>query len=100
MMTLTMPIMSNTSPILNLAIVDWLELLRRQFSEILIPNAVLEELKVNEERPGSQAIREAISSGWIQLQEASNEPLAQLLKQSLDRGEAEASALAIELNAD
>jgi predicted nucleic acid-binding protein len=92
--------MSNTSPILNLAIVDWLELLRRQFSEILIPNAVLEELKVNEERPGSQAIREAISSGWIQLQEASNEPLAQLLKQSLDRGEAEASALAIELNAD
>ena len=95
-----MPIMSNTSPILNLAIVDWLELLRRQFSEILIPNAVLEELKVNEERPGSQAIREAISSGWIQLQEASNEPLAQLLKQSLDRGEAEASALAIELNAD
>lgn len=99
-MTLTMPIMSNTSPILNLAIVDWLELLRRQFSEILIPNAVLEELKVNEERPGSQAIREAISSGWIQLQEASNEPLAQLLKQSLDRGEAEASALAIELNAD
>lgn len=57
-------------------------------------------MKVNEERPGSQAIREAISSGWIQVQEASNEPLAQLLKQTLDRGEAEAIALAIELNAD
>jgi hypothetical protein len=60
----------------------------------------LEELKVNEERPGSQAIREAISSGWIQVQEASNEPLAQLLKQTLDRGEAEAISLAIELEAD
>jgi hypothetical protein len=60
-----MPVVSNTSPILNLAIVDRLELLHRQFSEIIIPNAVLEELKVNEERPGSQAIREAISSGWI-----------------------------------
>ncbi|MDX2211826.1 MAG: DUF3368 domain-containing protein [Oculatellaceae cyanobacterium bins.114] len=92
--------MSNTSPILNLAIVDQLELLRQQFGEILIPHAVLDELKVNEERPGSQAIRAAISSGWMKTQEVSNEPLAQLLKQTLDRGEAEAIALAIELKAD
>ncbi|MDJ0591543.1 MAG: DUF3368 domain-containing protein [Pleurocapsa sp. MO_226.B13] len=92
--------MSNTSSILNLAIVARLELLPQQFGKILIPNAVLEELKVNEERPGSQAIREAISSGWIQIQQVSNEPLAQLLKQTLDRGEAEAIALAIELKAD
>lgn len=95
-----MPVVSNTSPILNLAIVDQLELLRRQFGEILIPNAVLDELKVDEERPGSQAICEAIASGWIQVQEASKEPLVQLLKQTLDRGEAEAIALAIELKAD
>lgn len=95
-----MPVVSNTSPILNLAIVDQLELLRQQFGEILIPKAVLDELKVDEERPGSQAICEAIGSGWIQVQEASNEPLVQLLKQILDRGEAEAIALAIELKAD
>lgn len=60
----------------------------------------LDELKVNEERPGSQAIRAAISLGWIKTQEVSNEPLAQLLKQTLDRGEAEAIALAIELKVD
>lgn len=95
-----MPIVSNTSPILNLAIVDQLELLHQQFGEILIPHAVLDELKVNEERPGSQAIREAISSGWIHTQEVSNEPLAQLLKQTLDQGEASAIALAIGLEAD
>lgn len=95
-----MPVVSNTSPILNLAIVDRLVLLRRQFGEILIPNAVLDELKVDEERPGSQAIREAISSGWIKTQAVNNEPLAQLLKQTLDRGEAEAIALAIKLEAD
>jgi hypothetical protein len=88
-----MPVISNTSPILNLAIVDRMKLLRQQFGEILIPHAVLDELKVNEELPGSQAIREAISSGWIQIQAVSNEPLAQLLKQTLDRGEAEAIAL-------
>lgn len=95
-----MPVVSNTSPILNLAIVDQLDLLRRQFDEILTPNAVVDELKVDEDRPGSQAIRRAISSGWIQTQEVSNESLAQLLKQTLDRGEAEAIALAIELKAD
>ncbi len=95
-----MPIVSNTSPILNLAIVNRLTLLHQQFGEILVPNAVLDELKVSEERPGSQAMREAISSGWIQSQEVSNEPLTQLLKQTLDRGEAEAIALAIELKAD
>jgi len=95
-----MPVVSNTSPILNLAIVDQLELLRRQFDKILIPNAVLDELKIDEERPGSQAIRRAISSGWIQAQRVSNKSLAQLLKQTLDQGEAEAITLAIELNAD
>lgn len=41
-----MPVVSNTSPILNLAIVDQLVLLRRQFGEVLIPNGVLDELKV------------------------------------------------------
>lgn len=95
-----MPVVSNTSPILNLAIVNQLILLHRQFGEILVPSAVLDELKVTEERPGSQAIRDAISSGWIQSREVSNAPLAQLLKQTLDRGEAEAIALAVELNAD
>ena len=95
-----MPIVSNTSPILNLAIVNQLILLHQQFGEILVPSAVLDELKVNEDRPGSQEIREAISCGWIQSREVSNAPLAQLLKQTLDRGEAEAIALAIELEAD
>lgn len=95
-----MPVVSNTSPILNLAIVDQLDLLRQQFGEILIPNPVLDELKIGEERPGSQAIREAIASGWIQTQKVSNEPLAQLLKQTLDRGEAEAIALALKMKAE
>jgi uncharacterized protein len=95
-----MPVVSNTSPILNLAIVDRLILLYRQFGEVLIPGAVLEELKTGEERPGSQALREAISAGWLQVREVRNDAIAQLLKQTLDRGEAEAIALAMELKAD
>jgi uncharacterized protein len=42
-----MPAVSNTSPILNLAIIRQLDLLRRQFGEVLIPLAVLVELKVD-----------------------------------------------------
>jgi predicted nucleic acid-binding protein len=95
-----MPVVSNTSPILNLAIVDQLIFLHQQFGEILIPEVVLDELKINEERPGSQTIREAISSGWIQTRSVSHQPLAELLKQTLDKGEAEAIALAVELQAD
>jgi uncharacterized protein len=57
-----MPVVSNTSPILNLAIINQLVLLHQQFGEILVPNAVLDELKVSEERPGSQTIREVNSN--------------------------------------
>lgn len=95
-----MPVVSNTSPILNLAIIDQLDLLRQQFGEILIPSVVLDELKVGEARVGSQAIREAIALGWIRHQAVNNQPLAQVLKQTLDRGESEAIALAIELSAE
>ena len=38
---------------------DQLALLRQQFGQIQIPLAVLDELKIDEERPGSQAIQAA-----------------------------------------
>ncbi|MGF1496684.1 MAG: DUF3368 domain-containing protein [Elainellaceae cyanobacterium] len=95
-----MPTISNTSPILNLAIVGQLDLLRQQFGQILIPPAVLNELKVDEERPGSLVIRRAIADEWIQVQPISNQALVQLLRQTLDGGEAEAISLTVELQAD
>jgi predicted nucleic acid-binding protein len=95
-----MPTVSNTSPILNLAIVDRLALLRQQFGQIQIPPAVLDELKIDETRPGSQAIQAAIDTGWIQVQPVSNLPFVQLLRQTLDGGESEAIALALELQAE
>ncbi len=87
-----MPVVSNTSPILNLAIINQLIILQQQFGEILIPSAVLDELKISEERPDSQAIREAISAGWIQSRVVSYEPVAQLLNHTLDIGLSEAIA--------
>lgn len=95
-----MPVVSNTSPILNLAIVDQLKMLRQQFGQIQIPAIVLEELKVDEERPGSQSIQAAIDDGWIKVQSVGDQSFVQLLRQSLDGGEAEAIALALELRAE
>lgn len=40
-----MPVVSNTSPISNLALIERLDLLRDQFGTILIPEAVERELK-------------------------------------------------------
>lgn len=95
-----MLVVSNTSPILNLAIVGQLDLLRQQFGQIQIPPAVVDELKIDEERPGSQSIQAALTAGWIQVQPFSNQSLVQLLRQTLDSGEAEAISLALQLQAD
>lgn len=99
-MTSPMLVVSNTSPILNLAIINQLFLLQQQFGKVLIPKAVVEELKISENRPGSAIIQDAIASGWIEVQEAHDQSLTRLLKQTLDQGESEAISLALELNAD
>jgi len=95
-----MPVVSNTSPIMNLAIIGELSLLRDQFGEVLIPRAVLEELRVEEDLPGSQSVRDALKSGWIRMQTVDHYPLVKAMQRDLDKGEAEAIALAIQLNAD
>ncbi len=95
-----MPIVSNTSPILNLAIIGRLFLLHQQFGTIQIAKAVFEELRVNEDLPGSDVIREAIAREWIVVTQVEATPLVQLLRQSLDPGEAETIALALAVQAD
>lgn len=95
-----MPVVSNTSPVLNLAIIGWLSLLREQFGEIWIPTVVLEELRVEEDLPGSQAVREAIEAGWLRVEEVKDQALAQVLQRDLDRGEAEAIVLAVRVKAE
>lgn len=95
-----MPIVSNTSPILNLAIIHQLDLLRQQFARILIPPAVLAELRVETDFPGAQAVRQAIQDRWLGVVELKNVHLAHALALELDGGEAAAIALAIELKAN
>ena len=94
-----MPAVSNTSPLLNLAIVDQLHLLRQQFPELLIPPAVREELRADEQRLGSSLLRAALDDGWLRVVELDNPAAAQAFGEQVDRGEAEAIALALQLKA-
>lgn len=95
-----MLVISNTSPLLNLAIIEHLFLLKDQFGEIIIPDAVKNELRINENLPGSQLLKEALDAGWIKVRIANDKVLIQLLRRELDQGEAEAIALAVQLKSD
>ena len=91
-----MAVVSNTSPILAISAIDHLNLLQKQFNEVLIPEAVLAELKTETDFRGTKAIREALQDGWLKVQRIQNIRLAQALAMELDYGEAEAIALALE----
>jgi len=91
---------SNTSPISGLAYIGRLSLLRSQFTEIWIPPAVLRELKAHPDTSASTAIESAIHNNWIQLGTPSRSHLLLTLSYRLDLAEAEAIALATQINAD
>jgi len=95
-----MPVVSNTSPLLNLAIIGQLSLLNEQFGTILIPQAVREELRIENDLLGSRVIQEAIEVGWIQIEEVKDRPFVKILQRELDKGEAETIALALESGAE
>ena len=94
-----MLVVSNTSPILNLAIIDRLSLIREQFTTVIIPKGVLEELRVGENLPGSKKILEALDAKWLQVEEVQDSAMLRILKRELDSGEAEAITLALETRA-
>ena len=94
-----MPVVSNTSPLLNLAIIGHLSLIHEQFGEIWIPQAVRGELRVEESLPGSHVMHEAIEKGWLRIEKVKDQQLVKVLQNDLDKGEAEAIALALQFNA-
>lgn len=95
-----MLVVSDTSPLLNLAIIGRLSLIRDQFNQVVVPLSVFEELKANENLPGSAYLKMAIDEGWILQRSVIQEPSLQLLLRDLHRGEAEAIALGLQAKAD
>jgi len=90
-------VVSNTSPLTNLAAIGQFDLLRRLYGELHIANGVWDELNANGKRwPGADNVAGA---NWIERHTIQNQALVDALSSDLDHGEAESIALAKELNA-
>jgi len=93
-----MKVVVASSVLISLSAINQFELLRKRFSEVIIPRAVQEEVLIEGKgRPGSQEVQ---SSDWIRALEVQDRVFVQLLEVEPDRGESEVIALACELNAD
>ena len=93
-----MLIVSDTSPIINLAAINHLYLLPELFGRIIIPQIVYQEIVID--GAGESGSDDIQTAQWVEVQSCTNQDIITLLSNELDPGEAEAIALALELNAD
>ena len=90
-------VVTNTTPLISLALIGKLELLRTLYGEVVVPRAVYTEVLAGGlSHPGREAVRLA---DWLRVQELKDTSRAALVA-DLDRGEAEVIALAQEIGAD
>ena len=93
-----MSIVSNSSPLINLSRIGQLDLLYKLYKELVIPEAVRQEIVVKGAgQPGAEEIKDAT---WIETRSAKNRQLVRSLQQELDAGEAEAIALSLEVESE
>lgn len=93
-----MSVVSNTSPIINLAAIGQLHLLRAVYSRLVIPQAVYREIVIA--GPALPGAVEAVTEGWIESRTIAFPAELRYLQTILDQGEAEAILLALDIPAD
>ena len=93
-----MTVISNTSPILNLAAIGEVKILERLYSSILVPSAVADE--VQRLRATQSRFRTADLPAFVEMAVLQNPHLAIALTGEVHMGEAAAIALAVERRAD
>ena len=90
--------MCNSSPLIHLARIGELELLRDLFEEVLVPEAVYRECVIEgRDRDDASKIKTA---SWIRITRIKNIELKKALNASLDEGESETIVLALQERAD
>jgi len=94
------PAVSNASPLIWLAKIGKLELLKALFEKVVIPKRVYLEVVSDERAPDAMVIEGAVKSGWVEVSEEKLEDAATLAKAAgIHLGEAEAILLARKLGA-
>jgi uncharacterized protein len=93
-----MIVVSNTSPLINLANIGQLQLLQQLYGQVIIPPAVYDEIVIaGAGQPGAMEVK---TYDWIKVEQISNQQMVTLLQVDVDIGEAEAIVLALELKPD
>ncbi|BAY39477.1 hypothetical protein NIES2111_38530 [Nostoc sp. NIES-2111] len=96
-----MIIVSDTSPITNLAAIGQLDLLRQLYSSVTIPKAVYDEMvSLDKVVPGTVEVQ---TLSWIKVQAiVDSQKVREILESqdNIDLGEAEAIILSLEIKAD
>jgi predicted nucleic acid-binding protein len=89
-------IVADSGPIISFARAGRLQLIRNLYKQIIIPNAVYEEIVVKgANKPGATEVK---SASWITVRKAANrDGVEKLLSGHFDFGESEAIILAGEL---
>ena len=91
-----MAIVVNAGPLISLARIGLLDLLPKLFDEILVPDAVFQEVTQDQSLPGARAVKEA---DWLKLGEISDREAVIRFSFWLDAGESEVLVLAQETGA-
>ncbi len=95
-------IIFNSSPLINLAKINSLNLIEELFGQIIIPPAVRIEVieQARDKDESSADIKELIDNNIIEIKEVKNQTLVRSFQTYLDFGESEVIALALEINAE
>ena len=93
-----MLVVSNTSPLSNLAIIGRLELLKHRYGNVRIPDEVERELTALSHAFAKTQIESALTEGWLTVDNSDAHPTHLDLR--LDAGETAAIGLALSIHAD
>jgi hypothetical protein len=94
-----MIVVSDTLPISNLFLAGHLQLLPDVFGKVIVPERVFEELLVLKKDFGHD-LSSLKNAAWLEVKAVKSSTILMKMRQTLHEGEAEAIALAKELQAD
>lgn len=87
-------VVADAGPLIGLAIIGGLPWIEKLFRKVLIPEAVATELCLDSDMPGAMALASARRQGWLKVVPVALADVPAHLLATVDRGEAEAIALA------